>query len=528
MMYDIPPIPHDSHDQSRWHEQGRRWRMLHGQWAGDARAMQTRAMGLIRADAHGEPDLSSNVMLDICNQIGIHYNDGVTITREVDDVEDVESAAIMSKALDKAGHAAIMQTAVIDLIGIREMLIRVSQRADGSIMLRPVYPHTVIAYSEPDAPDVPVTIEEMRHRKVDGKACWTWDVLDVCDPANPTYRVFLDGGPGGQRLDITEQVLGSRYDGDAYPYRVDGVPILPYAMYHARVWPQLWGYMDRIEVVEGTLRSAVYWTFLGHVLRNAAFVQRVAIDLELPTSEVNGPNSKRQEFVADPAAVLFLNTRNDNDTPSPQGGRIDSWVSPADPQVMFETAVSYDRKVASAFGVSASDFSRETGDPRSAYALIISNAGKITAARSYTGGIERGDLQLLRIVAGLLDLPGDGWEIDYLAVPEAVVMSGTPEAETPDAGDPADPAIEQGQPDAASTVPPDAGAPLAATALNGAQVQAAAEIVQAVAEGALPRDSGVAMLIKFFQLSPADAEEIMGSVGKGFTPAEPVQSEGSA
>ena len=443
MSHDIPPIPHDSEDQRRWTEQARRWRMLHGEWASDAREMQTRAMGLMRADAHGEPDLSSNVMLDIANQIGIHYNDGVEISREVDDVEDEESAKIMTKALDKAGHAAIMQSAVIDLIGIREMLVRVSQRADGSIMLRPVYPHTVIAYSEPDAPDVPVTIEEARHRKVNGKPCWTWDVLDVSDPKNPSYRIWLDGGSGGQRLDITREVLGQTYDGDAYPYRVDGVPILPYAMYHARVWPQMWGFKDRIEVVDGTLRSAVYWTYVGHVLRNAAFVQRVAIDLELPTSEVNGPNSKRHEFVADPSAVLIMHTRNDNDTPAPQGGRIDSWASPADPKVMFETAVSYDRKVASAFGVSASDFSRETGDPRSAYALIISNSGKITAARSYTGGIERGDLQLLRIVAGMLGLPGDGWGVKYLAVPEAVVMSGTPEAETPDAGDPPEHQIEQ-------------------------------------------------------------------------------------
>jgi hypothetical protein len=399
-------------------------------------------MGLIRADAHGEPDLSSNVLLDICNQIGIHFNDGVEISREVDGVEDLESAKALADALDEAGHAAIMQSAVIDLIGIREILVRASMRADGSIMLRPVYPHTVVAYSEPDAPDVPVTIEEARHRKINGKPCWTWDCLDVSDPANPTYRIWLDGGTGGQRLDITQQVLGQSYDGDAYPYRVDGVPVLPYAIYHARVWPQLWGHMDRIEVVEGTLRSAVYWTFLGHVLRNAAFVQRVAIDLEIAATETTGPQSKRHEFVADPAAVLFLNTANNGDSPSPQGGRIDSWANPADPKVMFETAVSYDRKVASAFGVSASDFSRETGDPRSAYALIISNSGKITAARSYTGGIQRGDLQLLRIVAGLLGLPGDGWGIEYLAVPEPVNMSGKA-AETPDAGDPPEPPIEQ-------------------------------------------------------------------------------------
>ena len=81
--------------------------------------------------------------------------------------------------------------------------------------------------------------------------------------------------------------------------------------------------------------------------------------------------------------------------------------------------------------------------PTQAALIIISNSGKITAARSYTEGIRRGDVQLLRIVAGMKGLPGDGWGVKYLAVPEAVVMSGTLEAETPDAGDPPEPPIEQ-------------------------------------------------------------------------------------
>lgn len=60
-----------------------------------------------------------------------------------------------------------------------------------------------------------------------------------------------------------------------------------------------------------------------------------------------------------------------------------------------------------------------------------------------------------------------------------------------------------------------------ATALNGAQVQAAAEIVAQVAVGSLPRESGVAMLVEFFQLDPARAERIMGPVGRTFRPAAP-------
>lgn len=72
----------------------------------------------------------------------------------------------------------------------------------------------------------------------------------------------------------------------------------------------------------------------------------------------------------------------------------------------------------------------------------------------------------------------------------------------------------------AAPVAPPADA-LADTALNGAQVSAAVDIVAQVATGALPRDAGVAMLIEFFQLDPARAERVMGSVGRGFTPAEP-------
>lgn len=61
--------------------------------------------------------------------------------------------------------------------------------------------------------------------------------------------------------------------------------------------------------------------------------------------------------------------------------------------------------------------------------------------------------------------------------------------------------------------------PASNTALNGAQVQAAQGIVVDVAAGKLPRSTGVAMLIEFFNLPSDKAEKIMGEVGRGFTPA---------
>lgn len=71
------------------------------------------------------------------------------------------------------------------------------------------------------------------------------------------------------------------------------------------------------------------------------------------------------------------------------------------------------------------------------------------------------------------------------------------------------------------------GVAAADTALNGAQVQAAAAIVQQVALRQLPRDSGIAQLVEFFNVAPDRAERIMGAVGRSFF-IEPEQVDGGA
>jgi len=84
---------------------------------------------------------------------------------------------------------------------------------------------------------------------------------------------------------------------------------------------------------------------------------------------------------------------------------------------------------------------------------------------------------------------------------------------------------------AAAAVPADPNAPAtpAATAardvsdvaLNGAQVTAAQAIVESVAYGSLPRDTGIRMLVTFFGIPQKRAEELMGTVGNGFVPTGP-------
>jgi len=58
--------------------------------------------------------------------------------------------------------------------------------------------------------------------------------------------------------------------------------------------------------------------------------------------------------------------------------------------------------------------------------------------------------------------------------------------------------------------------------LNGAQITAATQIVQSVADGMLPRDAGVGQLVVMFNLSHEQAESMLGSAGITFI-NEPVE-----
>jgi len=73
---------------------------------------------------------------------------------------------------------------------------------------------------------------------------------------------------------------------------------------------------------------------------------------------------------------------------------------------------------------------------------------------------------------------------------------------------------------------PEEQAESSSVSLNGAQVQSASAIIAEVAAGRLPRSSGVQMLIAFFGLDPAIAEQIMGDVGAGFFVAPEDQPKG--
>ena len=57
-------------------------------------------------------------------------------------------------------------------------------------------------------------------------------------------------------------------------------------------------------------------------------------------------------------------------------------------------------------------------------------------------------------------------------------------------------------------------------ALNGAQVTALVGVIESVATGRLPRDTAVQVIVASFSIDAAQANKILGTVGRGFKPAE--------
>lgn len=94
------------------------------------------------------------------------------------------------------------------------------------------------------------------------------------------------------------------------------------------------------------------------------------------------------------------------------------------------------------------------------------------------------------------------------------------------------PPLDEGE-DVSDVSPEDAAAELEGESVaasdivlpNGAQVQQAVAIVEKVALGLLPRETGIAMLGELFAIPESRAEKMMGPVGRGFVSAETVRAD---
>ena len=523
-----PPIPAHPADAARWEHTRLARRILYGRWERDLEIRAELLIGIIRKDAWKKVDLSANAMRSTFSDLARSHDSQPPLSHPD------PAAAGLFDAISAGGIWPMMQTVERDTLALKEMFVRVDV-VDGALTYRRVFPDYVLAYSLADRPQIPVQIREARQRMIGGRWRWAWDVLDITDPAAPFYRVHLDAA-GELGDDVTAEVLGAVGE---YPYRrADGTPILPYAMWHARASGALFDAWANFEIVEATLNLGVMYTNFTHVIRTSSWAQRWTVDLEVEGTEITTIGGRsRSAIVTDPSTVIMLKSSPDGANP-----QVGQWTTTADPGVLIGAIERYERRALAAAGVNPADAQRIGADPRSGWALTVSRDGQRESMRRLEPQWAAGDLAMVEISAILLNrgtgtsYPETGYTIGFVGIPlspderrllleeiekemelglmdqvEAYIRlhPGTDRATAARALEEIQMVNSGGDVDAGVAVGAPVADDVAKTAMNGAQVSSMIAVVEQVAAKIIPAASAVALLMRSFQMTEAEARSII-------------------
>ena len=320
-----PPAPDDFTDQ-RWQESRRRRRMLEGKWREDLRRMLHRQLGDTRAHATGNPDITKNLLRAVVSQMAITYDSPPLIKHE-----NETQRQLMTGLLDIAGLWSLSARHQQMLLAQREAGYCIDV-VDGEFRFHPIPADRLLAISSPETPMEPHTIYWYRPRQnlvggKPGEVIWTRDCYSIENPDMPVFRI--EDAEGTQDLTSVYGGLGE------VPRKADGMPVLPIVLNHASNTGKLWDPFFGIELVEGALQCAVFWTFFGHVLRDASWPQRWAVNA-VPAGSVAQEDRGGSYVVTDPSSVLML-LANNPDLPVSLG----QWQPGGDPSALGAAIRSY-------------------------------------------------------------------------------------------------------------------------------------------------------------------------------------------
>ena len=366
----------------------------------------------MRLRSWGSPDNTKNVFRNVVSQLSTLYDRPGVISHATAGASDA-----LSEIVDGAGLWQLAGRLQQITVGMREGLYRlsVSVGEDGApaVSIRIVPPDMVTATASPDAPDQPTSIKEYRLRNTGEEVEWTIDALSI--EGVPTYRVLSEDG--GE--DLSGIFLGTPGGlvGDAYPYRLEGRPCLPYILYHAARTGHLFDPFEGSELVEGSLTVAVLWTFWRHCVRDASWPQRYAVGVRPAGGSLTEVNKNMAYIPTDPASLLNFEPSTDA---NPILGQFNAG---ADPVALGEAIRAYAADLSMDFGISETDLARLGGSPRSGYAISLSREGVRGAQRRAEPQFRRGDIETLSKISAFTNaatggrLPESGWMVSYPGVP---------------------------------------------------------------------------------------------------------------
>ena len=427
MLYDdVPPKPQapDAYNQKRWDHTALRRRMVTGIFEEDLVYELRRHFPEDRLAILGPPDLSSNCLLQISQQLAQLYHQEPTVSHGE---TDISSLVGRNGYVSKAGFFQLMSRVQMMTIALRECFVRIDVAPDRpdemvrspSLLYRLVTPDFVICEASPDAPDTPLYYQELRLR-VDpetNRPVWIADVLDIRDEDNPTFALYTVAPTGELQNDVTEIYLKEpALTGERYPYRSsEGRPFLPVQLYHAEITGALFDAFSQSQITYGSLTASCLYSFYVKCVKDNSWPQKYIAGL-YPSgmTQLDGDiNARRASITTDLSSILVFQADPDSAS-QPLVGTFEY----SDPDRLLESISKYEMRVATSAGISA-DILRNDADPRSGYALSISREGQRQSAAKAAPIFRRFDAQALAKSAMLANrylganLPESGYRVQY-------------------------------------------------------------------------------------------------------------------
>lgn len=431
----VPPLPMSTDGTGdRWLEQRRRRALLEGGWRELLAERVKTIVGSERRSAWGYLDMSANPFRQLCDQFATLYDSEPSVTNA--DASESELADF-EEALELSGFWAFMQRVQRDTVGLRDLFVRFDVDDDGTLVFEEIWPDYVrdVVYDAAGRQIRSFAYLVPRTDPTDMRTAWFWDVFTLTSERDRDVgqvQVLRDrGGVPDPDRDMSRHFLvdvdGDKAPdgglvGDAYPYRNgEGSAFIPIVRYRAEVLgSRTWDWQTWIEVVEGSLNVAAYWSFWGHLLRNASWPQRYSIGVVARSSAIlaqeEGPGVRA--IVTDPATLLEFDV-SEGFTGQPT---VSNFAPGGDVEATARSVQTYEARIAAGVGVGPSDLMR-TSDPRSGYSIAISREAQRESQRRLKPAFRQGDILALGIIAVLLNrvrdeqVPERGWRPDYVSLP---------------------------------------------------------------------------------------------------------------
>jgi len=409
----IKPTSQD--DRERWKEQSLRYRMLTGAHIEDLRDELRKLFAReIAADLEFHPDMSRNPLRMIIQQLSNAYATAPDVSTEDPnaDLSPIISARLWS----------IQQRTETLTLGLNEAVVRLDfayWTGAKAVSYRTVSPDLVVMRADPMRPDQPIAVEELRPRiKTNtGETIWTWEVWDISDPENPTFRIDAVDDRGARRdatAEFAPELVGR------YPYPSPDGPVLPYVLYHAAVGGSLWDYRAGTEMVRGSLRLAALWSHWCDGYQNCSHPQRIAMDVDTQAGITKSIGGVSVDVVPiDRKSILKFRSTG------PGGGSITSLTPAMEPKSAAEALRIYETGLAVYAGLNPSDL--QVTQAQSGYSIVVSRAGMRRRMKAVEPSLRMSDQLLLSRAAMLanayaganLPTEPDAYIIDYRGLAES-------------------------------------------------------------------------------------------------------------